>query len=343
MTERDDRKILIPAWVGTKLAEYLRARVADYEEGEQGRKWREMVDANDAVFGDTGLSKAVPALEILARMISPAPGGDAIVVDDEYTAPRAGVENAFLRSLRDEQRRTIAALEAERDAAVAEAREWREKWSWEATRHAHCLSIADGAPGWDTRAVALDSPAMAAVGKLRAEVERLKDDSGLPSIAEMEADGARIDAMTDDEIAAELVRAGLDPEEVARDGRKFARLALALHDAHVETDRLRAVLDEALDVLAPSMRESGLVDACRQRMQAYISTKDNFDEIERRYNRLCAVLRGEDYPAVLAVRNRLGKRYFPQWQDEPTPTQPQTDECIAILRAAGRAVGVGEE
>jgi len=59
-------------------------------------------------------------LEQDLRAATPQPDGDAVVVDDEYTAPRAGVENAALRSLRAEQQRTIAALEAERDAAIAD-------------------------------------------------------------------------------------------------------------------------------------------------------------------------------------------------------------------------------
>lgn len=47
-----------------------------------------------------------------------------------------------------------------------------------------------------------------------------------------------------------------------------------------EIARLRTEINTALDVLAPSMRESGIVDACKQRMQAYISERGNREKLE---------------------------------------------------------------
>lgn len=44
---------------------------------------------------------------------------------------------------------------------------------------------------------------------------------------------------------------------------------------------LRAEREAAMKVLEPSMRESGLEDACRQLKQAYISEADNSDTFEK--------------------------------------------------------------
>ena len=86
---------------------------------------RLLVDAEAAEQIVAHLVDSVVKAEAWIDALTPRPDGDAIVVDDEYTAPRAGVENAVLRSLRDEQRRTIAALEAERDAARAAVERWK--------------------------------------------------------------------------------------------------------------------------------------------------------------------------------------------------------------------------
>jgi hypothetical protein len=53
--------------------------------------------------------------------------------------------------------------------------------------------------------------------------------------------------------------------------------------------------EEAIQVLAPAMPASGLVDACRQRQQAYVTERDNASEAERQ---LAAVRR--ELSAVLA-------------------------------------------
>lgn len=60
--------------------------------------------------------------------------------------------------------------------------------------------------------------------------------------------------------------------------------------AHARTDipalcatvrALRAEREAAMRVLNPSMPENGLEDACRQRVQAFISCDDNCDELEK--------------------------------------------------------------
>lgn len=65
-----------------------------------------------------------------------------------------------------------------------------------------------------------------------------------------------------------------------------------------EIARLRAEREEALRVLAPSMPDSGLVDACRQVKQVAISEADNADRAEAKgraeaFREVEARLRGE--------------------------------------------------
>jgi len=100
----------------------------------------------------------------------------------------------------------------------------------------------------------------------------------------------------------------------------YALEARVNNERFQETLRLRAECDRLL---------RQVMDVTDERNAAYMKIA-----------RYMVVLRGEDYPAVLAVRNRLAKRYFPQWKDEPIPTQAQTDECTAILREVGQVAGV---
>lgn len=52
------------------------------------------------------------------------------------------------------------------------------------------------------------------------------------------------------------------------------------HMLKLRIKQLEREMNMALDVLKPTMPESGLVDACRQRMQAYISEQDNVEELQ---------------------------------------------------------------
>lgn len=68
-----------------------------------------------------------------------------------------------------------------------------------------------------------------------------------------------------------------------------------------ERDATLAEIDAAMNVLQPSMPESGIEDACRQRMQAYISERDNAEKFLERLAELTMendVFRAADYSAL---------------------------------------------
>lgn len=56
---------------------------------------------------------------------------------------------------------------------------------------------------------------------------------------------------------------------------------LGAYDLNEKIKKLNKEISDALDVLNPNMRSSGLVDACIQRAQAYISERDNCEECEK--------------------------------------------------------------
>lgn len=175
-----------------------------------------------------------------------------------------------------------------------------------------------------------------------------------------EAYATMCDAAADD-LSAALTALG--PErEVLRHGLAEAALVLRTECGLMvaERDALRAEVEAALDVLQPSMRESGLVDACRQRMQAYLVEKDNIakalaklDEAhalaqergermakaEAEVHRLRRVLRGED-----SIANEQMARVLRGPCDTPLGSCGGCNDFgRPYLLAAGRAVGVVDE
>lgn len=94
----------------------MKMLLVDAEVASQAQKWAEHV--LPLLPGMTDTERRL--CNLVSQGLLPQPEGEAIEVDDEYCAPKPGTENAFLRSLRDEQRRTISAIEAERDVLRAE-------------------------------------------------------------------------------------------------------------------------------------------------------------------------------------------------------------------------------
>lgn len=77
----------------------------------------------------------------------------------------------------------------------------------------------------------------------------------------------------------------------------------------------QAQIDEAMAILQPNMPESGLVDACKQLRQAYISERDNAEKAEAELHRI---------DELIARRPAL---------DEPT----RYDNIAKAIRCAGQA------
>lgn len=132
-----------------------------------------------------------------------------------------------------------------------------------------------------------------------------------------------------------------ETENAHRWQETFQRLTAERNKARAEAARLRAAVDAAEDVALEQVREElhGWMDehgvpGCRSDGE-YPRLKRALEELAR----LRTALNGKDEAVVKAVRQRLGKRYFPQWATAEM-TQVQRDECVAILRDAARALGV---
>lgn len=99
---------------------------------------------------------------------------------------------------------------------------------------------------------------------------------------------------------------------------ELARLKTVCRDKDAE-------IQAAMRILDPSMSEQGLVDACRQRMQAYISERDNAATAEKELE--------EVKERLAAVRQTLGQERL-HWKQVHEGCHAERDEMKAKLELA---------